>query len=93
MFSKNNDVVDLHPVINLETSLPHDSLIKVLKMIKNIGYKVVCMISHNNRTERYVFTWICGSVLKPCIAHPINSSRQLFFLFDSVHLLKSIRNN
>jgi len=34
--------------------------------------------------------WQC---IETVTAHPINSSRQLFFLFDSVHLLKSIRNN
>ena len=81
VFSKNKDVVALQPVKNLETSFLHDSLIKVLKMIENIGYKVVCMISDNNRINRNVFTSICGGVLKPCIAHPIDSSRQLFFVF------------
>ena len=51
------------------------------------------MVSDNNRINRNVFTSICGGVLKPCIAHPLDASRQLFFMFDSVHLLKSIRNN
>ena len=93
IFSKNKDVVALQPVKNLETSFLHDSLIKVLKMIENIGYKVVCLISDNNRVNRNVFTSICGGVLKPSVAHPLDSSRRLFFMFDSVHLLKSIRNN
>ena len=54
---------------------------------------MVSLISDNNRINRNVFTSICGGVLKPCIAHPLDASRQLFFMFDSVHLLKSIRNN
>ena len=66
---KNKDVVALQPVKNLETPFLHDSLIKVLKMIANICYKVVCLISDNNRINRNVFTSICGGVLKPSIAH------------------------
>ena len=36
---------------------------------------------------------LSGGVLQPSVVHPLDSSRQLFFMFDSVHLLKSIRNN
>ena len=93
IFSKNKDVAALEPVKNLDTSFLHDSVIKVLKMIESVGYKVVALISDNNRINRNVFTAICGGILKPSIVHPLDSSRQLFFMFDSVHLLKSIRNN
>jgi len=93
IFSKNKDVVALQPVKNLVTSFLHDSVIKVLKMTESVGYKIVALISDNNRINRNVFESICGGVLKPSIAHPLDSSRQLFFMFDSVHLLKSIRNN
>ena len=91
ILSKNKDVIALQPVKNLDTSFLYDSVIKVLTMIENIGYKVVALVSDNNRI--IVFTSICGGVLKPCIAPPLDASRQLFFMFDSVHLLKSIRNN
>jgi hypothetical protein len=40
-----------------------------------------------------MFTELCGGELKPFIAHPNNSDRKLFFLFDSVHLIKCVRNN
>jgi len=47
----------------------------------------------NNRINRNVFAAICGGVLQPSIVHPLDNTRQLFFLFDPVHLLKSIQNN
>ena len=79
ILSKNKDVIALQPVKNLDTSFLYDSVIKVLTMIENIGYKVVALVSDNNRINRNVFTSICGGVLKPCIAHPLDASRQLFF--------------
>ena len=33
------------------------------------------------------------SQLEHCVPHPVDSSRCLFFLFDFVHILKTIRNN
>ena len=93
IFSKNKDVAALQPVKNLDTSFLHDIVMKALKMVESAGYKVVALISDNNRINRNVFGAICGGTLKPSIVHPLDSSRQLFFLFDSVHLLKSIRNN
>jgi len=93
VFSKNKDVAALQPVKNLDTSFLHDSVMKVLRMIENVGYKIVALISDNNRINRNVFTSLCGGVLYPFTVHPLDSSRKLFFMFDSVHLLKSIRNN
>src|SRR5688572_26092475 len=41
-----------------------------------------------------MFTLLCGgNELKPFIDNPFDSTIKLFFLFDSVHLLKCIRNN
>ena len=70
LYSKNKDVVALQPVKNLDSSFLHDSVTKVLKMIESVGYKVVALISDNNRINRNVFTSICGGTLQPSIAHP-----------------------
>jgi len=40
-----------------------------------------------------MFADLCGGDLKPFVKHPCATHRKLFFLFDSVHLLKCIRNN
>ena len=44
LFSKNKAVIALQPVKNLDSSFLHDSVIKVLKMIESVGYKVVALI-------------------------------------------------
>jgi hypothetical protein len=38
-----------------------------------------------------IFLLTCGGKLKPYIDHPLSSGKRLFFLFDSVHLLKCIQ--
>ena len=93
IFSKNKDVAALQPVKNLDASFLHDSVSKVLQLVESVGYKVVALLSDNNRINRNMFAAMCGGVLQPSIVHPLDSTRQLFFLFDPVHLLKSIRNN
>jgi len=91
--SKNKDIAALQPVKNLDASCLQGSLLKVVKLVEKAGYKIVALISDNNRVNRNAFAAMCGGELLPCIEHPCDSSRKLFFLFDSVHLLKCIRNN
>ena len=40
-----------------------------------------------------MFETMCGGKLKHFIPNPFDNRLKLFFLFDSVHLLKCIRNN
>ena len=67
--------------------------LKVLAVLENIGYHIVCILSCNNHVNRNKFCALCDSDLKPYITRPSNSSQQLNFLFDSVYFLKCIRNN
>ena len=62
-------------------------------MLENAGYFVICLVSDNNRVNRNMFETMCGGELQPCIKHPCDSERKLFLLFDTVHILKSVRNN
>ena len=67
--------------------------LKVITMLESAGYEVFCLISDNNRVNRNMFADLCGGDLKPFVQHRCAAHRKLFFLFDSVHLLKCIRNN
>lgn len=93
VLSKHKDVAAMLPVKNMDASFLHGSTMKVLERVERAGFKVVAIISDNNRVNRNVFEKMCGGQLSPCITHPFDSARKLFFLFDSVHLLKCIRNN
>lgn len=93
VFSDNKDVVALIPVRNLTAEQLHSYTIQVLKLLHECGYFVFCVVSDNNRINRNMFTSMSGGVLKPSIDHPFDEGKKLFFLFDTSHLIKSIRNN
>jgi len=76
VLSKNKDVVALQPVKNLDASFLHVSVSKVLQLVESVGYKVVALLSDNNRINRNVFAVMCGGVLQPSIIHPLDSTRQ-----------------
>jgi hypothetical protein len=65
----------------------------VIRMVEKAGFRNVCLISDNNQGNGNVFRLLCGGLLQSCIEHPCDNSRKLFFLFDTVHLFKCIRNN
>lgn len=63
ILSKNKDVVSLVPVTNLNASYLYEMTLKVLRLVHEAGYRVVCLISDNNRINRnmkyvhYVVWW------------------------------------
>lgn len=93
ILSKYKDVVAIIPMKNMNANMLHGMLLKVLKMLHTTGYSVICVISDNNRVNRNAFTMLCGDKLQPFIQNPFNVTEKIFFLFDSVHLVKCIRNN
>lgn len=93
ILSKHKDIAALVPVKNMDVTFLHNCAMQVLELVEKAGFRILAFISDNNRVNRNMFEKICGGQLKSSIPHPFDSSRQLFFLFDSVHLFKSIRNN
>ena len=93
LLSANKDVAAMVPVKNLTAEYLKVCTLKVINMLEIAGYYVFCLISDNNRVHRNMFAALCGGDLRPFVQHPCAAHRKLFFLFDSVHLLKCIRNN
>jgi hypothetical protein len=93
LLSPNKDVAAMVPVKNLTAAYLRDCTQRVIRMLESAGYLVFCLISDNNRVNRNMFTEMCGGSLRPYVQHPCSADRKLFFLFDSVHLLKCVRNN
>jgi hypothetical protein len=93
LLSKNKDVAAMVPVKNLTSAYLQELIIKVIELLERVGFLVLCLISDNNRVNRNAFTDMCGGSLKSFTQHPCSSDRKLFFLFDTVHLLKCVRNN
>jgi hypothetical protein len=57
---KNTDIVALAPMINSKAADLKEITLKVLDLVHTIGYKVVCMISDNNRINRNMFGFLCN---------------------------------
>jgi len=93
LLSSNRDVAALIPVSSMIAVYLKKCTVSVIDMLESCGYLVFCLIYDNNRINRNMFTDLCGGEFNPHIEHPRCTDRRLFFLFDSVHLLKSIRNN
>ena len=93
LMSKNKDIVALYPVQNLNAESLHTLIKTVLVALHKLGFKVIALISDNNRINRNAFERICNGSLKKSIPHPYDPQSELFFLFDTVHLFKCIRNN
>jgi hypothetical protein len=52
ILSKHKDVAALLPVKNMDASFLHSSTMKVLELVERAGFKVVALISDNNRVTR-----------------------------------------
>ena len=59
-------------------------------MLKNVGNFFYCLIFDNNRINRNKLTQTYNGELQPNIEHSLDA--EIFFMFDSVHLMKCIRN-
>ena len=93
ILSHRKDIAALVPVKNLTAPYLKDITMHIIRMVEKAGFRIVCLISDNNRVNGNMFRLLCGGLLQPCIDHPCDNSRKLFFLFDTVHLFKCIRNN
>ena len=93
LLSSNTDMAALVPVKNINGKFLKDLTVDVMRMVENAGFKVVCLISDNNRINGNTFAALAGDKLVSLIDHPLDSNRKLFFLFDGVHLMKCVRNN
>jgi len=90
LLSSNKDVAALIHVTLMNAEYLKECTVKAIDMLASYGYLVLCLISDNNRVNCNTFTDLCGGKLKPCIEHPRCSDGRLFFLYDSMHLLKSV---
>ena len=91
--SKNKDVISLIPVQKMNAEQLCQMIKQVIANVTEAGYKIVSIISDNNVINRKSFILLSGSeTLKPFIINPLNNEK-IFLLFDTVHLLKCIRNN
>lgn len=94
IMSSVKEVVHISPTSKVDHLLVFSLIKEVITKLEDIGYKVFCVISDNNAVNSKAMSHFAEkkslSIVYP---HPTDKTRPLFYLFDSVHLLKCIRNN
>ena len=94
VFSNYKDVVHLLPTSEISAEDLHSVLKKIICGLENIGFKVIAAITDNNAINRKAMSqFAVPSKLSIAYPHPCDNKRPLFFIFDSVRILKCIRNN
>ena len=72
-------------------------MVMVLHVINNVtkaGFRIISLISDNNLINRNSFKLLSGTdVLMRYIINSVNREDKMYILFDTVHLLKCVRNN
>ena len=94
VISNYKDVVHLLPTSKISAEDLHLFLKKIICGLENIGFRVFAVITDNNAINRKAMSqFAVPSKLSIAYPHPCDQKRPLFFVFDSVHILKCIRNN
>ena len=97
LLSNNKDVVALVPATKITAEQLCTLTKSILQRLASSGYRVISIITDGNRINRKMFKLLAGcfdvSNLPSSIPNPCKPDEQIFFLFDSVHILKCIRNN
>ncbi|GBM25571.1 hypothetical protein AVEN_272562-1 [Araneus ventricosus] len=94
LFSPYKDVIHIVPIDTFDASKLFDLMKKVIMGLEEKGFKVMGMVTDNNSINRAEASNFANPPkLQVKYDHPANKSRPLFYVIDSVHILKCVRNN
>ncbi|GBN57736.1 hypothetical protein AVEN_255023-1 [Araneus ventricosus] len=89
-----NNVIHIVPIDTFDASKLFDLMKKVILSLEEIGFKVMGMVTDNNSINRAAASNFANPPkLQVKYDHPADKSRPLFYVIDSVHILKCVRNN
>lgn len=94
MRSTYKDVAHIFPVKTLKAEDLYVFIKKVVLGLEQIGFEVLSVITDNHKINNKAMSFFANP---PAILneykHPQDSTRPLFYVIDTVHILKNIRNN
>ena len=94
LFGPLKEMATLVPVHNISVSELADLILRVIRLIQSCGFIVVVVISGNNPINAKAFQILCSGGLEQSggIPNPDYAGHTLFFMYDTIHILKCIRN-
>jgi hypothetical protein len=94
LLSSFKDVVHILPVKSINAEQLFVFIKKTVIGLYSIGFKVVCVVTDNNSINRKAMTlFSTPPELKIAYCHPSDKTMPLFYVIDSVHIYKCVRNN
>lgn len=88
------DVVHILPINKIIAQTLHDYIKKIVLGLHKLGFNVICVSSDNNSINCKALSFFANPPkLEIVYSHPANSTAPLFFILDTVHIFKCIRNN
>jgi predicted nucleic acid binding AN1-type Zn finger protein len=94
LLSSFKEVVHMYPVKNIKSEGLFTVLTNIIVGLEVIGFNVVCVVSDNNSINRKTMSFFSSPPkLQHTYSNPHNNSKPLYFILDSVHIFKCIRNN
>jgi len=88
------DIVALVPVKQLTATDLRQMIMKVISIVQTCGFVVAVVASDNNQINAKAFEELCDSSDMSCgFLNPDFPNQTIFVVFDTVHILKCIRNN
>ena len=94
VFSACKDVVHVLPAYKMSAKALYDFIRRTVTGLESIGFRVISVITDNNSINSKAMSYFASPPQRSIVyPHPSDKSRPLFFILDSVHILKCIRNN
>jgi hypothetical protein len=89
-----SDVVVMAPLTTINSGIIKKWWDKVIQETTPLGFDIVATIADAHSLNRNFYTdELCNGSLQTFIPHPLNKTKKIFLLFDSVHVFKNIFNN
>ncbi|VEN44579.1 unnamed protein product, partial [Callosobruchus maculatus] len=92
IFGSMKEVVSLQPVRNISGDQLHEMALSILKVLLGYGFIVVAVVTDNVRVNQNMLMKLTEGSADQHYFH-LSPDYPTFVMFDTVHLLKIIRNN
>ena len=94
-FGSKSFLVKLLPCYALTAAFQFNVVKQVITLLESCGARVFGLVNDNNRVNQAFFGYFEKTNLSApwIVKSPVDPSRQLYLIYDPVHLLKNIRNS
>ncbi|GBP49242.1 hypothetical protein EVAR_96550_1 [Eumeta japonica] len=87
------EIVHILPIKEMDSDTLFLMVKKIIIGLHDIGFSVVCVVSNNSLINKGAMSnFVTPPATQIVYKHPVDQNKPLFYIFDSTHILKNIRN-